>query len=552
MKSSFCASVGADGTVTANGHVIDDCDGLLVACDARMAGGAAAKQIVAAWRRWGADCAEHLYGDYAFFLHDRANRESFCARDHIGSRPLFYVGSGGGFACASDIPTLLALPDISHELDEDFIAASQLERFFEPGDGSFYRAIRRLPAGHCLHRSDAGTKIWRWWQPETLPVRKDIGDAEAVAETRALLKVAIAERLEGAGKVALHLSGGIDSSLVASLVVAKTKAEHAYCWQDLTGTAASEPEAEWIEAIANQLELKVASPKLSVREMAALLARDWARNPDARNLLHEAAVQKAAAQAGVTTIFSGWGGDEGLSFHGRGHKPMLFATGRWLELLRIAETPGLRGGLAEFYSAARRLARDFRPRPFLRSRTIAASLVDPAFARRARPRPEPRFREFRTRPTQLQLLQTILTSRIEDWAISGADHGIEYVYPLLDRALLEYVVTLPPRMFVRAGGRRWLVREVARGLIPELIRLNSSKNEAARGRQLHAQLADAYREIALMLEKMPQPPSRAKYLDMTKVRQRLERVDRQHNGADRRLRLAIQLLDLDSDHGGPP
>jgi asparagine synthase (glutamine-hydrolysing) len=142
------------------------------------------------------------------------------------------------------------------------------------------------------------------------------------------------------------------------------------------------------------------------------------------------------------------------------------------------------------------------------------------------------------------LLQTVLTDRIEDWAISGAEHGIEYCYPLLDRALLEHILTLPPRMFVRKGERRWLVREVARGLVPELIRTNTSKNEVARGRQLEHALADAYREITRMLNEKPEPPAHAKYLDMEKVRKRLEKVDNTNSGRDKHLRRAIQLLDL--------
>jgi asparagine synthase (glutamine-hydrolysing) len=550
VKGSICATIEADGTASASvilcrpkqdgAPYFQDHDDLLVACDGRIA----AEEIVESWRQWGADCPKHLYGDYAFFLHDRARCESFCARDHIGSRPLFYAEEAGRFACASDIPALLTLPDFPQELDEDFLAASQLERFFDPREGSFYRAIRRLRAGHCLHRTPKGTRIWRWWRPEKLPPREDISDDEAVVETRRLLEAAVADRLKSAGKVAVHLSGGIDSSLLAALVAPQTTLDKAYCWQDLTDTSANAPEASWIEAIRAQLGVQVTAPKLSAQEMADLLARDWARHPDARNLLHEAAVQRAAKEDGVTTIVSGWGGDEGISFHGRGHRPWLLATGQWRELWRIAERPGLRGGLADFYAAARRLARDYRPEPFVRRRAIRRSLLDPSFARKAKPRPEPRFREFGARATQIQLLQNIPTARIEDWAISGAEHGIEYVYPLLDRALIEFVVTLPPRMFVRTGGRRWLVRQVARGLIPELIRTNTSKDEAERGRQLETALGSAFAEVEKMLNAQTGLAPRARYFKMDRLRLRLAQAARSGSGRDKALRLAVQFLDI--------
>ncbi len=551
----------------ANGFGLLD-NGLLIVCSARIdrrqqlakalgefapttSNPNPAEWIAAAWRRWGTDCPQYLYGDYAFFVHDSAAGKSFCARDHIGARPFFYTRATKQFICASDIETLLRSPDVSHALNEPFVAGTQLEPAFEPHAHSFYRDIYRLPAGHCLLLKDDELRTWQWWQPGATPVRSAIRDEEAIAETNMLLTQAISDRVIGAGQLGFHISGGLDSSLVASMAMAaagehNVPAQYGYCWQALDGVNSDEPEASWIGAMGDYLGLKLRAPALLADDVAQLLARDWTRHPDPKNMFHESAVQKAAAADGVTVILSGWGGDDGLSFSGRGHKAHLLATGRWLSLWRQRHQKGVVGGLRVFYEAVRLLFWNLWPEPSVSARIRRGkSLISPTFAARVKPLKRPRIREIGVRNLQLTLLNHgAISSRTEDWAISGAEHGIEYAYPLLDRALLEFVLTLPPRMFLRDGEKRWLMREVLRGHVPELIRTNTSKVETVRVDQLEAVLVDAYRTIGRMLSERAVPPERVKYLDMTKVRQRLEKVDCTGSARDRPLRLAIQLLDL--------
>src|SRR6476660_4096587 len=55
-----------------------------------LAGDSAGHLLLGAYRAWGADCARHLEGDFAFALWDREAQVLTCARDLFGSRPLFY------------------------------------------------------------------------------------------------------------------------------------------------------------------------------------------------------------------------------------------------------------------------------------------------------------------------------------------------------------------------------------------------------------------------------------------------------------------------------
>lgn len=564
------ASFGAATTAkrAAAADALHMADGLLLVADARIdgqaelraalgahappAGTSAAALIAAAWRCWGPNCPLHLYGDYAFALHDTRTGESFAARDHVGARPFFYSESGGTLAFASDLAALLALPGISDALDEDFVATILLHRQFQPLDRSFFGAVHRLEPGHRLHLANNILCIDRWWQPEAIAIDEDADDAETVARYRALVEQAVTDRLAGATRFGLHLSGGLDSSLIAALAVPELRARGladppGYSWHLVDPDADPDSEPGWSEAIRARLGLRLFAPELSTDEMTALFLQDWTRGPDIRNLLHEGAIQRDASEAGVEVILSGWGGDEGASFNGRGHHPWLFATGRWRALYRDRYAPGMIAGLRTIYHAGRRVGREFRPHVPLRWRHAAGqSLVAPDLLRRARVLPVPRLREFGVRQTMHHLLRySSTTARLEDWAVSGAARGIDYRFPLLDRRLLEFVYTLPPRMFRRGRTRRWLIRQASKDLLPEVIRRNNSKVEPLRVGWIERAMAEAVIRLADRLDASAGEPARARYIDMHRLRLRLAEVRRTGILHDASLRIALQFLDIE-------
>ncbi len=53
--------------------------------------------ILHAYARWGTPCLEHLKGDFSFAIWDARNKRLFCARDHFGIRPFYYVQLGDLF-----------------------------------------------------------------------------------------------------------------------------------------------------------------------------------------------------------------------------------------------------------------------------------------------------------------------------------------------------------------------------------------------------------------------------------------------------------------------
>ena len=516
--------------------------------------------ILRAYQHWGLACPQRLFGDYAFAVWDAKRRTLFCARDHIGVQPFYYHLTADRFVFASDVNAVLAAPGVSDALDEA-VVATRLTHGARPFIGrTFFRDIRRLPPGHLLVIDRGAARLERWWRPENTPAAAPADD-DALAE--AFLDVyarAIEDRVRGPHRVGVHLSGGLDSSSIAVLAAralrrAGRPAPLAFSWQPPPGggegSAAEAAENRLIGAVSRQEGLRVRYCPASVDDVVAYLRRDATREPTFH--VNEDPVQRSAAEACVRVLLSGWGGDEGISFNGRGHYEQLLLAGRltrlWREvgensrypLASIVAHVALPLALPE---AAQRCISQLRHGRWpARRRTF----IHPAFARRARPLPASRLSRISVRRMQLDLLQHgHLADRIEGWAARGARHGIEYRYPLLDRRVLEFALGLPPEQFRRGRWNRLLMRRAVARVLPSEVSWNRSKADPARLESLRNAVAGALPVVRRILEARPAPPSRSPYLDMPRLVKSLD-VDRLRVGSGMRsasILNALRFLDF--------
>ena len=518
--------------------------------------------ILRAWSRWGRDCPNHLLGDYTFALWDTRKRMFFCARDHAGVRPFYYCPAPKGLIFASAVEAVLAMPDVSGALDEATVAAFLTGTGWNTTTHTFFKEVRKLPPGHTLTiegepfpGDGLRTRIERYWRPECAPAARPASDDAHAEEFLALYARAVKDRLCD-GPVGVHLSGGLDSSSIVVLAARELRrrghpAPLAFSWLPALGetppVAAHAAEYGLIDAVCAQEGLQVSHCALSSSDVLAILRRDGAF-PGVYVQMNEEAVQRCAAGSGVRVLLSGWGGDEGVSFNGRGHLEQLLLGGRWLKL--AAEC---RAGPRPFRALAHIALSLAHPRLWNHLCTRLQGkeprrrrwLIDPAFARRAKPLPVEVFRCVGARRTQARLLRSgHLSQRIEGWAASGARHGIEYRYPLLDRRLLEFALGLPPEQFRRGRCSRWLMRHALDGVLPPEICWNLKQADPARFEPLFDAFAGAVPALRRILAARAEPPSRACYVHMPRL---LERLDADRFQPDRWFMptwKALQLLDF--------
>ena len=180
------------------------------------AGVADSKLILKAYEKWGEDCSKRLLGDFAFAIWDRRKQQLFCARDHVGFRTFYYYHSRRFLAFATEIKGVLAAPDVPRRLNEtavaDYLVYNQQDL-----EITFYKGILRLPPAHVIVLQAGVLKKQSYWVPHTQPELKLPADDDYAQALLEKMTQAVRCRIRGAFPVGIMLSGGLDSSSVASL-----------------------------------------------------------------------------------------------------------------------------------------------------------------------------------------------------------------------------------------------------------------------------------------------------------------------------------------------
>ena len=483
--SGGCAALGAHGEPPCRTQ------GLVLVADARLDDRAGlarelgldpaqpdGRLILAAYERWGAECPRHLAGAYAFAVWDERRAALFCARDHIGFRPLHYWHGGGEFLFASDPEALLATGRPSGAVDETAFVAKLVEHHGILRERSFHAGILKLPPGESLLVSPGGAvrRSTHWAPGPRTPLR--LGRREEYADAlRESLTVAVRDAVRGPGRIGAHCSGGIDSSAVAVLAQDALRQEgrslaHLFSWSPPPETPAVQDERGRVCRLAATLGLDVSWVSLTLADLDADFARDVRLVPN-QTVLYEHAILREARACDIGVLLSGWGGDETASFDGRGHSRWLARSGRWGLLFSETRTSSRRRG-----HRGLRLARNLTVRMLragFRGRDRGAVWTDltdlhPMAAEMQRDLIRRTHTRVSPRDTQVSLLASgHVTSRVEAWAHVGARAGVEYRYPLLDRRLIDLCLSFPPEVWVKDGINRWPFRAATSSLLPEEI-----------------------------------------------------------------------------------
>lgn len=173
--------------------------------------------ILALWKRLGPDCLRMFRGIFAFALYDSSSKITYLCRDPLGVKPLYYATSStGAFAFASEA-IALSVMGIGGEIRPEALAEYFYHRYV-PGDETIFRGIKRVPPGCYLTVACTGEVACKcYWE---LPHTADkMSSAEAEGKLDVLLNEAVKSQLVADVPLGIFLSGGIDSSLIASMAV---------------------------------------------------------------------------------------------------------------------------------------------------------------------------------------------------------------------------------------------------------------------------------------------------------------------------------------------
>lgn len=450
-----------------------------------------------AYLLWGESCTSYLLGDFAFAIWSKPKQSLFCARDHIGVRPIYYYHEGSTFIAATDIRAFHAFSDITCKIDEMQIA-SFLFWPYETPKKTFFQNIHIVPPGQQQALQSGLLRQSSHWNPRNAPDIRYKTPTEYSEHLYELLRTATSSRVRTSYPVGAHISGGLDSSGVAVLAnrilrEQGRQLEMAYTWSPDEETYSLEPgdERKNIQAICKQEQIACHYGAATGRDFRHFLARDMAVE-STPELYEELSVIAHAGSKGIRVLVSGWGGDEGVTYGGGGYLAYLLRHGR---LVRLAQITRGETGIRHFRRMMRFLFRHAiipllpnivynRVDPFHQvynrfryiSSSFAAHFPDPRELRTLN------FRETSNpRDLQITLMKTgHLADRMSTWAVWSSEYHLQHTYPLTDRRILEFAVGLPPDMLYQEKMWRFLYRDALRDMLPRSLGKNDVANEHKR------------------------------------------------------------------------
>ncbi len=248
-------------------------------------------------------------GMFACALFDDATGAALLARDPCGIKPMSWLDEGDRVLFASEPKAILAAtrkrPGLSHAALLDYLA------FQMPlSDATFFDGLRRVPPGSMLRLTRGAPPrtepIAAWAEPLDVP-----SDPSAAADLlRDLLRAAVRDHLRSDVPLGAHLSGGIDSSLVAALAAEQSSSPiHVFTGAfDVPGFDEREHSravAAEIGAVRHEVEMSPADLADSLPKAARAMDEPMA----GPGLLPQWHVSKLASQH-VKVVLGGQGGDE--------------------------------------------------------------------------------------------------------------------------------------------------------------------------------------------------------------------------------------------------
>src|SRR3954469_14942888 len=120
----------------------------------------------------GPDLVAALNGMFSIAIWDERRQRLVLARDRVGKKPLFYAEGDGWLSFASELPALMADPDVPTQVDPSSID-SYLAYGYIPAPWSVWRDVRKLRPAHTLVWEDGRVSTERYWQLDYSRKRTD-------------------------------------------------------------------------------------------------------------------------------------------------------------------------------------------------------------------------------------------------------------------------------------------------------------------------------------------------------------------------------------------
>ena len=464
--------------------------------------------IVHLYEEHGERFVDYLNGQFAIALWDSRRQSLVLARDRTGIRPLFYTEAAGRFIFASEVKALFALPDVRRCIDVRALAET-CTYWSTLAPRTAFEDVLSLPPGHVMVITGGVRRLHRYWDwafPDAVSGADEgakRSEADYAAELRGLLIDAVRLQLRADVPVGTYLSGGLDSSVIASIV--RNFSDAPLRTFSLTFEDVEFDESSHQKEVVDYLGTSHTSISCTKADIAAAFPR---------TILHtESPIVRTAPaplmllsghvrQAGYKVVLTGEGADEVFGGYD------LFKEAKirrfWARSPDSTMRPRILERLYPYLKHSPATGRAFTQAFF---RDGMEHVDEPYFAHIPRWTTTRRIHNFFSREVRdatgdwdpYAAIMATLPGEISRWKPMARDqyveahtlmtgyllcsqgdrvamaNSVEGRFPFLDHRLIEFANRLPPRLKLHGLTEKYLLKKSMTGLLPESVRTRTKQ-----------------------------------------------------------------------------
>jgi asparagine synthase (glutamine-hydrolysing) len=485
--------------------------------------------VLEAFRRWGEVCFSKFIGDWALAIWLHSNRSLYLARDHAGTRSLFFEEKNGCMLFSTYLETFFAREQ-SRQLDKAYVASYLA---CQPiCDRTPYKGITAIMPAHYLRFDESRVTRHVHWRPAAKGTLRYRADQEYEEHFLSLFRQSVERRTGPGAPILAHLSGGMDSTSIVCMSDS-IRNESGTATSGLLNTISYFDDAEpnWnerpyvncVEKFRGLAGHHVQTSFLDKRFIAAQFrkARHLLPGADSSTPESERKLCVISSAGHFRAIVTGIGGDELL-----GGVPVsspelsdylitlrfkqYFSRGiRWCQVNRYPLIYQIRNDIGFILSLYWKGASKLTKLPPWILQSVKDDMTPSATPQTATKwvLPSVQSNELTWRH--------IVESRSQQSHASVVRY--EYRHPYLDRDLVEFLFAVPREQLVRPGQRRSLMKRALKAYLPKEILERRRKAYISRGPLVL--LTSTYKDIAALLE--DSLLSRYTLIDLQKLRSAL-------------------------------
>ena len=436
--------------------------------------------ILAAYCRTGIGFLDDLDGDFAFVIWDEERRRVLAVRDRFAAKPLFYHSTVYGVRFATEIKQLVATASHPPRPNNNAVAEYLSGRFVN-SQHTFFNGISKVAPAEYVLATPTRPIERRYW-PSPIPAADFGTQAEVAAEFRHHLSTAVQRRLSTTQSAVAHVTGGLDSPSIVTAAAELTRADDSTASIETVSAVfpgSEADESEWIHAITADLPFRhhefEPAPE-SVEQDATVM---WQTDSPIHNRIRGiwSGTAAIARNVGANLVLMGSGGDEVLDqsqllvdllrqgairqwWYGVGSEaawhsvPRFLPAGRSIGSIAPARLKGL-------------VRRRSRPRS---TNLASADLVAAHQSQETDPRTAAPYARSLTQQIAERSTRSPLRALINESQEAEFSHeGIGVTYPFMDRHVVEFLASIPPRLRPIDGSNKALLRMAYADRLPPTI-----------------------------------------------------------------------------------